>query len=94
MCRRTILVGRLAGCLLSLALLGCASDLPMPTMPTASTDTQREQLRGCQQTYGQCTLACSNQGLSMALGAQQIHEKTKCTNNCKQLLGDCYATAH
>ena len=83
-----------AGCLLGLVLAGCAAELPMPAVPPVSTDTQREQARACQQTYAQGTLAYSNQGLTWALGAQQIHEWTKCTNNCKQLIGDCYTTIH
>jgi hypothetical protein len=77
---------------LGLLLTGCAAELPMPTMPTFITDTQREQARACQQTYALCQGGCSGQGLSMALGAQQIHERTKCTNNCKLLLADCYQT--
>ncbi len=82
----------LAVCLLGLALTGCAEERPMPTMPTLATDTQRDQARACQQTYAVCQAGCGNQGLSMALGAQQIHERTKCTNSCKQLLADCYQT--
>jgi alpha-D-ribose 1-methylphosphonate 5-triphosphate synthase subunit PhnG len=79
-------------CILGLSLAGCAADLPMPTMPTLSTDTQREQARACQQGYTQCRGTCGTTGMYMALGAQQINELTKCTNNCKQLLADCYKT--
>jgi hypothetical protein len=76
--------------MLGMALAGCAAELPMPTMPTLSTDTQREQARACQQTYALCQGPCANQGLSW--GVQRNVELTKCTNNCKELLGDCYKT--
>ncbi len=83
---------RFAVWLLGLALTGCAAELPLPSLPPLTTDMQREQIRICQQTYALCTSGCNTQGLSWALGAQQIHELTKCTNTCKQLLGECYAT--
>ena len=85
-------IRRLVGvCLLGSVLAACAAERPLPPVPSVTTDTQREQARECQQTYAHCTNACSSQGLSWALGAQQIHEKTKCTNTCKQLLSDCYS---
>jgi hypothetical protein len=74
------------------ALAACANERPMPALPPVVTDQQREVARACQATYGQCQAGCGTQGLSWALGAQQIHERTKCVNNCKDVLEACYQT--
>lgn len=82
----------LAAALLALLLTGCAADLPMPPMPPLATDQQREQARTCQATYAACQTGCSGLKLGMALGANYIHERTKCVNTGKELLAACYTT--
>ncbi len=68
--------------LIVLFLSGC-SQSTVPVMPEFTTENGKICARDCQSTYSQCNMACSDMGLAT---------RSKCLDNCNQILKDCYST--
>jgi hypothetical protein len=68
--------------LMAMLFSACAQST-VPVMPELKTEHAKECARDCQTTYSQCNMACSEMGLAT---------RSKCLDNCNQILKDCYVT--